>query len=563
MRTTLEQYKLNTPTPATSTGTVIRQGQAFHLTADLWSALGGLLLVAALAFAIIWSASNPSVAGREATRTAAALLREGRYSQAVALLERTLLDYDSPQLRIWLSYGYLARRDAERAGRQAQIAISKSPPHLLPEAWSQLGRVLAFEGNHDRALEAWSQAIAHAQPLTANKAVEAHLRSALWHSAMTFWRRGDWDPSRRMLERLLEKRDLYGDSARLKLAQLVAPDDQARSLQLLAELEAGWQSHSQDGAQWLAGSAVPDLRVPGLREGMPLQALRRDAQTLRRALEQASQAQRAGGDEATIAIIWGNAYLQQDEARLAKRYLERAVALNPRSAEAHTGLGIALMQLGDADRAISHLQTAARLDRSQPLPHHALVEVYIQRKQWASAAHELGVLSDLQPASVIVRMQRAEYYVQTGYYADAENEYIGAVNLQRGGAPDAGKVDAMLALARFYTDVRGMGCEKGLSPAQESLARNPDDPASLDAVGWSLVLCNRPAEALPHLERAVSLAPDVPRYRYHLAKAYAALRRYTDARDQYIRVMDFDPGGPWERMARSDLAQLPQMHGQP
>jgi tetratricopeptide (TPR) repeat protein len=74
-------------------------------------------------------------------------------------------------------------------------------------------------------------------------------------------------------------------------------------------------------------------------------------------------------------------------------------------------------------------------------------------------------------------------------------------------------------------------------------------------VGWSLVLCRRPAEALSYLEQAVALASDAPRYRYHLAKAYAGLDRYAEARDQYTRVMDLDPGGPWELLAKSELAR--------
>jgi hypothetical protein len=35
--------------------------------------------------------------------------------------------------------------------------------------------------------------------------------------------------------------------------------------------------------------------------------------------------------------------------------------------------------------------------------------------------------------------------------------------------------------------------------------------ASLDAVGWSLVLCDKPTEALSSLENAVKTQPDSPR----------------------------------------------------
>jgi hypothetical protein len=52
-------------------------------------------------------------------------------------------------------------------------------------------------------------------------------------------------------------------------------------------------------------------------------------------------------------------------------------------------------------------------------------------------------------------------------------------------------------------------------------------------------------------------APEVPRYRYHRAKAYALLARYDDARAEYMRVINLDPMGPWEQLALTDLVVLP------
>ncbi len=530
---------------------------------DRWFVPGRVLLVGGLALAIVLSWNSPDVAGREALAQANALLSDGRYSQAVALLEGTLLTYSSPELRLSLSYGYLARRDAERAERQARIALSTSPPHLKPAILTQLGRVLAFEGRDAEALDAWTEARNLARPYAANTGVQVQVRSAVWQSAMAYWRAGKWSSAQQALEALLAPdtqtgqayEDLYARSARLRLAQLLGPADPARSRQLLALVgaqggQAGQANLSQ--SRW----AVPDLRVPGLREGLAPQTLDDLSKALRQALQAVEEARRSGADQAQLALIWGSAYLQQGEPALARGYLQQAVDAQPDSADAHAWLGLDLLELGDEDRALSHLQTAVRLDPRQPLPHHALARIYIQRRQWEMAARELRTLNDLQPASVIVHVQIAEYYVQAGQYDDAEGEYINAVNLQRGGASDSGSVDAMLALARFYSDVRGLGCEKGLPLARESLARHPSDPASLDAVGWSLVLCRRPAEALSYLEQAVALAPDAPRYRYHLAKAYAGLDRYAEARDQYTRVMDLDPGGPWELLAKSELARL-------
>ena len=303
-------------------------------------------------------------------------------------------------------------------------------------------------------------------------------------------------------------------------------------------------------------SSIPDMRVPGLREGFSPGAIENLIASLRSAHSEADSARDKGADEGVLAGLWGSAYLAQGETGLAKSYLERAVQAQPGSSDAHARLGLALLAGGDVDAALGQLQTAVQLDESNPLPFHALASIYMSRKEWDNAALQLRTLRRLEPDAIAARIEVAEYYRQRGQYDEAEANLREAVQVQQTFGPKPGDVDASLALARFYTDVRGQGCEKGLPAAQDSLTLHPDDPDSLDAVGWSLVLCQDAPTALKSLERSVAQAPEVPRFRYHLAKAYLLTGRYDDARTQYTRVMDLDPGGPWERLAESDVASM-------
>ncbi|HVG00639.1 MAG TPA: hypothetical protein VND68_12440, partial [Chloroflexia bacterium] len=201
------------------------------------SILGGLILVAALALAIFSAWNSPESNGRYAVRQADALLREGRFTQANSLLERTLVTYDSPQLRLELSYAYLARRDIERAERQASLALASAPPYMRALAWAQLGRVLLFAGRPDDALVAWEQSVSAAARYRPDSPAQLAARSSRWHTAMLHWRRADWGAARRTLESLLGGGDVYAGSAGVKLAQLLAPADPAWSLRLLDEAE--------------------------------------------------------------------------------------------------------------------------------------------------------------------------------------------------------------------------------------------------------------------------------------------------------------------------------------
>ncbi len=520
-----------------------------------WAALAGLLLVGALVGSVLWAWHNPAAEGYYAAKQADRLLWQGRYLHAVDLLERTLTTYDSPQIRLSLSYAYLARRDAAFAELQARRAVEYAPPAFRSAAWSQVGRALAFAGRDDEALDAWGKSLA-ASPGNGGRLADAQARSAAWHSAMTQWKRGDWTGSRARLEELLDGRDRYARSAALKLAQLVAATDRELSLRLLDDLEGG-SSEAEDGA------AIPDLRVPGLREGLSEEQIARMSAELRNAHEQEAEARSEGAGEVAIADTWGTHYLQQGETRLAIQYLERALSLRPDSPATHARMGAALVQAGDEAGALDHLERSVRLDGQQPLARYVLAQVYIGKGDWDRANAELIVLRGIDPVSVDLQLQLAEYYRLRGQYDEAEGAYVEAATLQRAGLRlgqdgNEGGVDAMLALARFYTDVRGYGCEKGLPAAQQSLAFHPDEPASLDAVGWATLLCEKPGEALAFLEKAVEQAPQAPRYRYHLAKAYMQLGRIADARDQYTWMRDLDPGGSWEQLAVSEMVSLPE-----
>ena len=519
--------------------------------------LGRWLLISAMSLAILsaWL-NNPRADGHYALGRANSLLREGRYSQAMSLLEETLKTYQGPQVRLSLSYAYLARRDPVRAERQARLALPLASPPLRPLALAQLGRVLHFAGRGGEALAAWAEAQAEAAPYAGMEEVRTAVRSSQWHTSMLPWARGDWTSARAGFEALARGDDLYGRGARVKLAQLLAPTEGDTSARLVIEAR---QLHP-------AESAIPNLRLPGLPEGLAEGEIEAIVATLERAQLEVARAEQSGAGEAAVLTLWGGAYLQMGESLLATSYLERAVALQPDYAPAHARLALALFALGDQEAALGHVERAVALDADDPLPRHVLARIYTATGDWARAEEHLVVLNRLQPDGVDAHLEWAEFYRLQGEYDLAEGEYIEAVNAQvaagalPGVMPDGPgeSTNAALVLARFYMDVRGFGCEKGLPAARQAVSLRPDDPAGFDAVGWSLVICKRPEDSLSSLREAVARSPDEPRYRFHLARAYRDLGRYSEARDQYAWASDLDPGGPWERLSLTDLVNLPR-----
>ena len=76
---------------------------------------------------------------------------------------------------------------------------------------------------------------------------------------------------------------------------------------------------------------------------------------------------------------------------------------------------------------------------------------------------------------------------------------------------------------------------------QAAIERNPQDSDSLSNLGQVLVKMNRPADAIPYLSRAVSLAPDRWAYQFNLARALGLVGRMDESIQGYRRAQELFP----------------------
>jgi tetratricopeptide (TPR) repeat protein len=74
----------------------------------------------------------------------------------------------------------------------------------------------------------------------------------------------------------------------------------------------------------------------------------------------------------------------------------RALQLQPDHAGAQLGLGKALMEIGEPEKAEEHLLLATRLDPTNPAGHYRLVTLYRRMGRESDASHELSVFNELQ-----------------------------------------------------------------------------------------------------------------------------------------------------------------------
>ena len=80
-----------------------------------------------------------------------------------------------------------------------------------------------------------------------------------------------------------------------------------------------------------------------------------------------------------------------------------------------------------------------------------------------------------------------------------------------------------------------------LAQFQAAIAHNPQDADSLSNLGQVLVRLNRPADAIPYLQRAVAIAPDRWAYQFNLARALGLMGRMAESIQTYRHAQELFP----------------------
>ena len=322
-----------------------------------------------------------------------------------------------------------------------------------------------------------------------------------------------WDEAAPMLAGLVVRHP--DDAGSLyRLALITTAREPAAALPLLAFLTEISPQHAPDAAS-LAGAI----------EG---------------ALHQESQAYSYG--------VAGLYLLQLHEPSLAATAFRQAIVLEGNYAEAHAYLGLALEQQGQD--GLPAFQAAVELAPESPLV-HSLLGMY-----WRSAGHADRALSELEtafrldPLNSAAAAELGATNVDLGSYETAEAWFLQAAEL----SPQ--DENFWILLAGFYADNEIDVRSSGLSAALHALAANPQSAAAHDVLGHLLFLNGSLTGARNMLSRALALQPDLASAHYHLGLLHAAQDHPREARAEFGLALQSDPGGHYGSLASRALAAL-------
>ncbi len=291
-------------------------------------------------------------------------LRQSRHSEAQAELERALaLDSTQVESRRLMGLSHLSQRHYSEALAAFQRVIADRPFHT--EAHYNLASALSALGRRDEA----ERALARFEMLSERAAQIARLRRQL-----------DADPDH--LETRLQLAYLYrqlGQNAaaltHYRAAQLVQPDHLETLVQLSDLLLAeGETDEALELCQRGSARHPKDIRANKLYFTQGLIRLRRGQYHQAR-----TDFERALDLDPSSAEAWnnlGNALLALGQTAQAQRALEAAVNADSNLADAHYNLGSLFLQQGQLDQARRAYLAALTADSTFARTYYALAAIY-------------------------------------------------------------------------------------------------------------------------------------------------------------------------------------------
>jgi len=256
----------------------------------------------------------------------------------------------------------------------------------------------------------------------------------------------------------------------------------------------------------------------------------------------------AGGDGSADSGVPGaaalirsaEAYLRADEYDQAIRDFTQAIRLDPESADAFRGRGIAWRLKRDYDRAIRDFDAVIRLDPDDPIAYFGRGIAHWRKGDYDRAIRDFDTVIRLDPDEPDAYYRRALAHADRGDDGRAIADFTAAIRL----GPDEWSryFERGLAYRRTADEARAMAdFGEAARLVGEDIRRDPGDAAAFNNRCWIYGIMRRPAEALADCNESLRLRPDGAATLDSRALAYWLLGEHDRARGDLRRAREIDP----------------------
>jgi tetratricopeptide (TPR) repeat protein len=232
------------------------------------------------------------------------------------------------------------------------------------------------------------------------------------------------------------------------------------------------------------------------------------------AIGQYQRALRLDPDSANPHNNLAAAMINQGRLQEARAHCEQALRIQPDHAEAHNNLATVLVQSGNVPQAIEHWQQALRINPEYADAHCNLALALEQLGRTQQAIQHYEQALRLKPDLVKAHYNLASALLQRGELPEAIRHYELALQLR----PDYAEAHNNLGLALV-----GLGrLQEAVEHWEQALRINPNFALAHYNLGSALEQVGRIKEAIGQYEQALRIQPDFVQAQNALARARAA-----------------------------------------
>jgi Flp pilus assembly protein TadD len=234
----------------------------------------------------------------------------------------------------------------------------------------------------------------------------------------------------------------------------------------------------------------------------------------------------------------------------AARAFQSATELEPTYADAHTFLGLSLDEIGES--GFESYQRAIDLANDQALPYINFGIYWLRNGYPDIALEKFELAAKLEPDNPLISVQIGHVYEFQGEIEIAIGAYRAATEL----APQDPTFWIILAQASLGHEFNVAAI--GQPAARNALALDPDNPTTIDALGYSYYLLGDFDYADRLITRAIGLEPLNPLVQYHLGLLRASQNHYQQSKAAFEMALLLDPEGGIGKLAERALDTISQ-----
>jgi tetratricopeptide (TPR) repeat protein len=217
----------------------------------------------------------------------------------------------------------------------------------------------------------------------------------------------------------------------------------------------------------------------------------------------------------------------------AKPLIDAAIEVSPDDLEASYLLGLLLLQEGDAEQAVEHLQKVAQQEPENASYLCNLGVAMLRARRADEAVAYLKQALELRPDYVQARYSLGSAYIAGKQPELAEDQFRELCWRDEDNADyQCARADALREMGKW---------RQALALYHKALQLNPDFSRAHTNLGPMLAHFGQADEALAHCLRAVELSPESAQVRKNLGDCLFLLERFEEAMDAYADAYDIDP----------------------